>query len=74
MFEINVSKLDVELNWLFHLFATAPRSCSSEYELEKVYKEIKKRFPESEGFQVTVTQQLGSQDVSKKYAKRFKNN
>jgi hypothetical protein len=38
-----------------HLFATAPHSCQSPREMRRVWGEITKRFPESEGFKVTVT-------------------
>jgi hypothetical protein len=39
-----------------HFFATAPRSCTSRTEARKVYNSIKSKFPESEGFDVTVHQ------------------
>lgn len=48
-FEINVA-----LNGS-HLFATAPRSCVSERKARTVYAEIRARFPESEGYSVSVT-------------------
>ena len=48
-YEINVS------HYGSHFFATAPRSCVSETQMNKVFREIKNRFPESEGFKVTVT-------------------
>lgn len=48
-YEINVSLKGQ------HLFATAPRSCRSLQDVRKVYLQITERFPESEGFKVTVT-------------------
>lgn len=48
-YEINVS-----LNGR-HFFATAERSCTTEADAAKVAKEIAKRFPELEGFRVTVS-------------------
>lgn len=48
-YEINVS-----LNGL-HFFATAPRSCVTEHQCKNVLKELLRRFPESEGWKVTVT-------------------
>ena len=48
-YEINVS-LDGR-----HLFATAPRSCTTEAEMNRAYAEIVARFPASEGFKVSVT-------------------
>lgn len=38
-----------------HLFATAPRSVTSERELRTVFSELHSRFPEAEGFEVTAT-------------------
>lgn len=48
-YEINVS-----LNGR-HFFATAPRSCVSEFEAKRVHTEIVARFPASEGFEVSCT-------------------
>ena len=48
-YEINVS-----LNGQ-HLFATAERSLTVSWEAEKVYKLFKEKFPESEGYKLTVT-------------------
>lgn len=55
--EINVSR-DGE-----HMFATADRSATYGEKAQQLYTEIRKRFPESEGFKVTVTkwEQLGSE-------------
>ena len=48
-YEINVS-----LNG-HHFFATAERSITSIYELKKVYPVIRAKFPETEGYEITVT-------------------
>ena len=48
-YEINVS-----LNGR-HFFATAERSITSEWEAEKVYKLFKEKFPENEGYKISVT-------------------
>ncbi|NKC48120.1 hypothetical protein I6H96_02530 [Brucella anthropi] len=38
-----------------HFFATAPRSCITQDAAEGVAKEIRSRFPEADGFKVSVT-------------------
>jgi hypothetical protein len=38
-----------------HLFATAPRSCVSEQDMTRALGQISRRFPEAEGFKITVT-------------------
>lgn len=48
-YEINVS-----LNGK-HFFATAERSISSEWKLKEVYKILKEKFPENEGYKIDVT-------------------
>ena len=48
-YEINIS-----LNGR-HLFATHERSITDKWELEKVYKIFKEKFPESEGYKMSVT-------------------
>lgn len=48
-YEINVSRRG------FHLFATASRSIMTLSTLRDVYAEISPRFPEREGFKVTVS-------------------
>lgn len=48
-YEINVS-----LNG-YHFFATHERSGISENHVEKVFKELKQRFPESQGFKIDCT-------------------
>lgn len=47
-YEINVS-----LNGR-HLFATAERSVTDNHKLQKVYKLFMEKFPEEEGYKVTV--------------------
>ena len=47
-YEINVS-----LNGR-HFFATAERSITSQWELEKVYEVFKEKFPEEEGYKLSV--------------------
>lgn len=48
-YEINVAK-DGK-----HFFATHERSITSEIKLKEVYKTIKEKFPEEEGYNITVT-------------------
>ena len=48
-YEITVAKNGV------HLFAMAERSAQSPWNARAIYEEIKTRFPEEEGYQVTVT-------------------
>ena len=48
-YEINVSK-DGK-----HLFATAKRSISFYWELERVYRIFEEKFPKYEGYEITVT-------------------
>lgn len=56
-YEINVS-----LNGM-HFFATHKRSCRTEDEMKKVHTVFKEKFPESEGYQISVTfyQTIGQQ-------------
>lgn len=49
MYEINVS-----LNGV-HFFATHERSIVSERKLKEVYKVFKEKFPEAEGYEISVT-------------------
>ena len=49
MYEINVS-----LNGQ-HFFATHERSIVSERKLKKIYGVFKEKFPESEGYEISVT-------------------
>lgn len=46
-YEINVAKNGR------HFFATAERSCVTEEKAREVVKELRTRFPESEGFEVS---------------------
>ena len=48
-YEINVSK-DGK-----HLFATAERSITVSWEAEQIYNLFKEKFPESEGYKISVT-------------------
>ena len=48
-YEINVAKNG------FHLFATAERSITTEEELQRVYSIFRDKFPETEGYQMSVT-------------------
>lgn len=48
-YEINVS-----LNGK-HLFATAERSITVSWDAEKIYKLFKEKFPENEGYKISVT-------------------
>lgn len=48
-YEINVSK-DGR-----HLFATAKRSIANKWDLERVFPIIKRKFPEDEGYKISVT-------------------
>ena len=48
-YEINVS-----LNGR-HLFATAERSIKNHLKAEKVYKLFKEKFPENEGYEISIT-------------------
>lgn len=47
-YEINVS-----LNGK-HFFATAERSIMNKYDLEKVYKVFKEKFPKEEGYEIMI--------------------
>lgn len=48
-YEINVSKNGK------HYFATHERSLTGQSEAEKAFKDFQERFPESEGFEVTIS-------------------
>lgn len=52
-YRINVSHRGV------HLFATEPESCRSIDTAKIVYRELRKRFPEEEGFKVDATHWKG---------------
>ena len=59
-YEINVSK-DGR-----HLFATAKRSITNKWDLERVFPIIKRKFPEDEGYKVSVAAQV-------EYGRRYEN-
>ena len=46
--------INVSLNGQ-HLFATAERSVTDGHKLQKVYKLFMEKFPEEEGYKITVT-------------------
>lgn len=48
-YEINVSKNG------YHFFATAERSITTQQQAEKMYNLFKEKFPESEGYSISVT-------------------
>ena len=47
-------EINVALNGK-HLFATSERSCTTKCEYEKVLNILKRKFPEKEGYDITVT-------------------
>jgi len=51
-YEINVSQNGI------HLFATAKRSIANKWDLERVFPIIKQKFPENEGYRVSVSAQV----------------
>lgn len=53
-YEINVAVRDKNGRWR-HLFATDTRSLHTEGDAEKLYELFKKKFPESEGYDISVT-------------------
>lgn len=52
-------EINVSLNGQ-HLFATAPRSIRSKFDLDKVLKPIKQKFTAKEGYAISVTEWTGS--------------
>lgn len=48
-YEINVTHNNM------HFFATAKRSCRDIHKATDVFNTLKRRFPESEGFHITIT-------------------
>lgn len=48
-YEINVAKNGI------HLFATAERSAQSMWNAKTLYEEIKSKFPEEEGYSISIT-------------------
>lgn len=53
-YEINVAKKDSRGMWR-HLFATDTRSLHTEKDAKELYELFKKKFPESEGYNILVT-------------------
>ena len=53
-YEINVAIKDKNGRWR-HLFATDTRSLHTEREAKELYELFKEKFPESEGYDITVT-------------------
>lgn len=47
-------EINVALNGQ-HLFATAERSITDKWKAEEVYKLFKEKFPESDGYKISVT-------------------
>lgn len=47
-------EINVALNGK-HLFATAERSITTSWDAEKVYKLFKEKFPENEGYEISIT-------------------
>ena len=62
-YEINVSKLNPNTGRYEHYFATAERSITNMFKLQTVVDDLKNRFPESEGFEITCThwQKIGEE-------------
>ena len=48
-------EINVALNGK-HFFATAERSITNQWDLEKVYNVLKEKFPVEEGYEITITQ------------------
>lgn len=53
-YEINVAVKNKRGLWC-HLFATDLRSCPNERAAKKLYELFKEKFPESEGYDISVT-------------------
>lgn len=53
-YEINVAKKDSWGMWR-HLFVTDTRSLHTESEAKELYELFKEKFPESEGYDISVT-------------------
>ena len=52
-YEINVSKLNPNTGKYEHYFATAERSITNMFKLEKIINDFKIKFPTIEGFKIT---------------------
>lgn len=63
-YEINIS-----LNGQ-HFFATAPRSIQSEFELREVYPILSNKFPEKEGYEISVYRFEESSHEIKPFSKK----
>ena len=50
----NHYRINVAKNGL-HFFATAPDSITEPHHMKEVLKELREKFPESDGYEVTVT-------------------
>lgn len=48
-------EINVALNGR-HFFATAERSITTQWDLEKVYNVLKEKFPTEEGYEITISQ------------------
>ena len=53
-YEINVAIKDKDGRWR-HLFATDTRSLHTEKDAKELYELFKEKFPESEGYDISVT-------------------
>ena len=54
-YEINVSKFNPDTGRYEHYFATAERSITNMFKLQKIVDDFKIKFPKSEGFEITYT-------------------
>lgn len=54
-YEINVAKLNPDTGRYEHYFATAERSITNMFKLQKIVDDFKIKFPKSEGFEITCT-------------------
>ena len=52
-YEINVAKLNPDTGRYEHYFATAERSITNMFKLEKIVNDFKIKFPTIEGFEIT---------------------
>ena len=55
IYEINISKIGK------HFFATAERSIDGYWDLEQIYPVLRSKFPESEGYKITVSKETSYQ-------------
>ena len=54
-YEINVSKLNPDTGRYEHYFATAERSITNMFKLQKIVDDFKIKFSEEEGYKLTCT-------------------